>query len=76
MTMAAHSALDGDLFQHSRDAFEGLVGWLGSRDVPLDHAELEEGLDRYILSILRFDEADHPIDLSTWERLVVQGREA
>ncbi len=32
----------------------------------------EEGLDGYILSLLRFDEAEHPIDLSTWERLVAQ----
>ena len=30
----------------------------------------EEGLDRYILELLRFDEATHPIDLSGWERLV------
>jgi CTP synthase len=32
----------------------------------------EEGLDRYILRILQFDEASHPIDLSGWERLVSQ----
>jgi len=32
----------------------------------------EEGLDSYILRLLRFDEADHPIDLSGWERLVDQ----
>ena len=32
----------------------------------------EEGLDRYILGLLRFDEATHPIDLSGWERLVDQ----
>lgn len=30
----------------------------------------EEGLDRYVLRLLRFDEATHPIDLSAWERLV------
>jgi CTP synthase len=30
----------------------------------------EEGLDRYILRLLRFDELTHPIDLSGWERLV------
>jgi CTP synthase len=30
----------------------------------------EEGLDRYILRLLRFDERTHPIDLSGWERLV------
>ena len=34
----------------------------------------EEGLDRYILGLLRFDEASHPIDLTTWERLVRPGR--
>ena len=32
----------------------------------------EEGLDRYILRLLRFDEASHPIDLTDWERLVSQ----
>jgi CTP synthase len=32
----------------------------------------EEGLDRYVLRLLRFDEASHPIDLSGWERLVDQ----
>jgi len=32
----------------------------------------EEGLDRYILRLLQFDEASHPIDLSGWERLVRQ----
>jgi CTP synthase len=32
----------------------------------------EEGLDRYILGLLRFDESAHPIDLSTWEQLVDQ----
>ena len=30
----------------------------------------EEGLDRYILRLLHFDELTHPIDLSGWERLV------
>src|SRR6202011_4502671 len=33
----------------------------------------EEGLDRYILRILRFDEDSHPIDLSGWEHLGKQG---
>jgi CTP synthase len=32
----------------------------------------EEGMDTYILRLLRFDEATHPIDLSGWERLVDQ----
>ena len=32
----------------------------------------EEGLDRYILRLLQFDEASHPIDLTDWERLVDQ----
>ena len=32
----------------------------------------EEGLDRYILGLLQYDERSHPIDLSTWERLVDQ----
>jgi CTP synthase len=32
----------------------------------------EEGLDRYILRLLQFDESAHPIDLSGWERLVHQ----
>ncbi len=32
----------------------------------------EEGLDRYLLRLLRFEEADHPIDLRRWERLVGQ----
>jgi CTP synthase len=32
----------------------------------------EEGLDRYILNLLRYDEDEHPIDLTTWERLVDQ----
>ncbi len=32
----------------------------------------EEGLDGYILGLLEFDEASHPIDLSGWERLVHQ----
>ncbi len=32
----------------------------------------EEGLDRYILDLLQFDEDSHPIDLTTWERLVDQ----
>ena len=32
----------------------------------------EEGLDRYILRLLQFDEAAHPIDLTDWERLVDQ----
>ncbi len=32
----------------------------------------EEGLDRYILRLLRFDEAEHPIDLTGWEHLVDQ----
>ncbi|MGP8007197.1 MAG: CTP synthase [Acidimicrobiales bacterium] len=36
----------------------------------------EEGLDRYILRLLRFDEATHPIDLSGWERLVDQVQSA
>jgi len=30
----------------------------------------EEGLDRYILRLLQFDELTHPIDLSGWEHLV------
>ncbi len=32
----------------------------------------EEGLDRYILRLLQFDETSHPIDLTDWERLVSQ----
>jgi CTP synthase len=32
----------------------------------------EEGLDGYILRLLQFGEDAHPIDLSTWERLVDQ----
>ncbi len=32
----------------------------------------EEGLDRYLLNLLRFDETTHPIDLRRWERLVDQ----
>ena len=32
----------------------------------------EEGLDRYLLGLLQFDEADHAIDLSDWTRLVSQ----
>ena len=30
----------------------------------------EEGLDTYVCDILRIDLANHPIDLSSWERLV------
>jgi CTP synthase len=36
----------------------------------------EEGMDRYILDLLEYDEAEHPIDLSGWERLVRQVDEA
>jgi len=32
----------------------------------------EEGLDRYIMKLLRFDESEYPIDLTDWERLVDQ----
>ena len=32
----------------------------------------EEGLDGFILRLLSFDEATHPIDLSGWEKLVHQ----
>ncbi len=32
----------------------------------------EEGMDRYILDLLEYDEAEHPIDLSGWQRLVRQ----
>jgi CTP synthase len=32
----------------------------------------EEGLDRYVLRTLGYDEASHPIDLSGWEHLVKQ----
>jgi hypothetical protein len=45
MTMAAHSALDGDLFQSARDAFEAVVDWIKTGDVQRDHTAVEEGLD-------------------------------
>ncbi len=32
----------------------------------------EEGLDTYILRLLRFSEQEYPLDLSGWERLVAQ----
>ncbi len=32
----------------------------------------EEGLDSYLLDVLEIDVADHPIDLTRWERLVEQ----
>jgi hypothetical protein len=53
MTMPAHSALDGDLFQPARDAFEAVIGWLRGSDVPMDHTALEEGLDERGTEVLR-----------------------
>lgn len=44
MTMRAHPALDGDLFQPARETFEAIIGWLRGSDVPMDHTALEEGL--------------------------------
>ncbi|HEY2565497.1 MAG TPA: CTP synthase [Acidimicrobiales bacterium] len=32
----------------------------------------EEGLDTYVLRLLRFSEEEHPLDLTDWERLVAQ----
>ena len=32
----------------------------------------EEGLDTYVLGLLRYSEEDYPLDLSHWERLVAQ----
>ncbi|HEY5250649.1 MAG TPA: CTP synthase, partial [Acidimicrobiales bacterium] len=32
----------------------------------------EEGLDTYVMGLLRFSEEDHPLDLTDWERLVAQ----
>ncbi|HEX4216940.1 MAG TPA: CTP synthase [Acidimicrobiales bacterium] len=32
----------------------------------------EEGLDTYVLRLLRFSEDEHPLDLTDWERLVAQ----
>jgi CTP synthase len=32
----------------------------------------EEGLDTYVMRLLRFSEEEHPLDLTDWERLVAQ----
>ncbi|HWF20619.1 MAG TPA: CTP synthase [Acidimicrobiales bacterium] len=32
----------------------------------------EEGLDTYVMGLLRFSEEEHPLDLTDWERLVAQ----
>jgi CTP synthase len=37
-------------------------------EIPL--ALHEEGLDRYVCTLLHFDEESHPLDVSDWERLV------
>jgi CTP synthase len=37
-------------------------------EIPL--ALHEEGLDSYVCGLLHFDEADHPLDLADWERVV------
>jgi len=53
MTMATHSALEGDPFQLARDQFEAVVEWLGGSDAPVDHSLLEEGLDGRGREVLR-----------------------
>ncbi len=52
---------------------EGVVSAIDARniyEIPL--VVHEEGLDTYVLRLLRYSEDEHPLDLSHWERLVAQ----
>jgi len=53
MSRAAHPAFGGDPFRAVRDEFDALVRWLESPDAPMDHSELELGLEARGNKVLR-----------------------
>jgi hypothetical protein len=53
MTMAPHSALEGDPFRLARGGFEAIIRWLEDNRASMDHSLLEEGLEDRGREVLR-----------------------